>query len=136
MKIEPSELAQLLRRLAAIIAPMNADEFKQFIDRAGAVSRLPSGVDKFVRPARALNPEETSQIVARLQAARTREEGTVILRSLKLTRRQLWEVARARSIHVAKEDSASRIEEKLVEAIIGSRLNSDAIRGTDARDKP
>ena len=135
MKTEPSELAQLLRRLAAVIEPMNADEFRQFIDRTGAVSTLPSGGEKLTRPARALKPQETSQIVGRLQAAKTREEGTAILRALKLTRRQLWEVARARSIHIAKEGSASRMEEKIVEAIIGSRLNSEAIRGTDSNDK-
>ena len=52
-----------------------------------------------------------------------------ILEKLDFTRRDLEAMARDRNVHVTKDDNVRRIKEKLVEVIVGSRLNSAAIRG-------
>jgi hypothetical protein len=66
----------------------------------------------------------------RLAEAPNREAGASLLRELSLSKRELLDLARHRSLHIMKDDSLRRIEEKLVEAVIGSKLNSLAIRGS------
>ena len=59
----------------------------------------------------------------------TREAASEILDKLDFNRKELEALARSRSVHVLKDDNVRRIKDKLIEAIVGSKLNSLAIRG-------
>jgi hypothetical protein len=72
---------------------------------------------------------EVENYLDQLTMAQTREAASEIIDKLNFTRKELEALARTRSVHVTKDDNVQRIKEKLVEAIVGSRLNSLAIRG-------
>lgn len=64
-----------------------------------------------------------------LSSAETTESGFSILKEERLTRVELERLARSLDLLVIKRDSAERLEEKIIEALVGSRLNSRAVRG-------
>ena len=64
-----------------------------------------------------------------LQDAPNRNAGAEILERSKLNRQDLTDLARFTNVHVSKDNDVPKIKEKLIESIIGSRLNSRAIRG-------
>lgn len=70
---------------------------------------------------------ETLEKIALLSS---REEGLQLLEQLDFKRRELLALAKLRDVHTSKDDSVLRLREKLVERLIGARLNSQAIRGT------
>jgi hypothetical protein len=125
MTVRPALIAQLLRQVADIIESMDAGEFQHFLASGKPVRTAKASASKKI------DERRIEEIVSRLQIARTREEGTSLLERQNLSRRELVAVANAQSVHVTTNDNIFRIIEKLVEAIIGSRLNSLAIRGSD-----
>lgn len=68
-----------------------------------------------------------------LRSASSREQGYDILKRGDLTKRELALLARRTSVHVVKEDTIGAIEEKLIETLVGSRLNSLAIQTPRSR---
>jgi hypothetical protein len=132
---EARKLAELLHAMATAVENSREPELKEFtraLNRYLNANRYPDKADKPRRGA--VRQPQIMDLLAQLQTLRNREEAATILRRHKLTRRELLEMARSRSVHVAKEDNISRIEEKLVEAIVGSRLSSEAIRGRPTED--
>jgi hypothetical protein len=75
------------------------------------------------------SPISPATVLDQLNRANSRKEGEKILQNLKLSRNELLAVANARSVYVSKDDNVRRIHEKLVESIIGTKLDSGAIRG-------
>jgi hypothetical protein len=133
MTSQSLQFAQILRRLAKLIERMDLDEVQELLHTLEGTN--PSEKSREIslrRRATASKPQlhiGASEIMNRLQTAPDREAGALLLRELSLSKRDLLDLARNRSVHITKEDSLRRIEEKLVEAIIGSKLNSQAIRG-------
>lgn len=133
MTTEAFLLAQILRRLAKKVEGMDSNEMHKFLRDLDV--KNPSEKSREVSSERRAKGGKsqlyvgTNEILNRLQTAPDREAGAMLLRELSLSKRDLLELARTRSVHITKEDSLRRIEEKLVEAIIGSKLNSQAIRG-------
>lgn len=78
-------------------------------------------------------PESKMAVFSRLRddlsAVETTDAGFAILRDARLTRSELERLTRALDLPVMKQDSVSHLEEKVVEALVGSRLNSRAVRG-------
>jgi hypothetical protein len=70
-----------------------------------------------------------ARLLGDLRAVESTEAGFTILREAELTRSELERLSRSLDLPVTKQDSAGHLEEKVVEALIGSRLNSRAIRG-------
>lgn len=70
-------------------------------------------------------------MLSRLERTQTREARRLILDQWAPNRRVLVVLAQASSVHVVKEDSVAHLREKIVEALISSRLRSHAIRGYD-----
>jgi membrane-bound lytic murein transglycosylase B len=128
MGMDRASYTSFLRRLADSLEQMTDLEFDAFMRGERDVHLKPPVRRKLAQQilANKPSPEEVARL---LQEAKTREEGAEILKSLRLSRGTLAAIARARSIHLAKEDKLSRIEEKLIEGFIGSRLSSQAIRG-------
>jgi hypothetical protein len=63
-----------------------------------------------------------------MQRAQTREEGGHILEAASMTRAELEKVARHLNLPILTQDKIERLREKILEATVGSRLNSAAIR--------
>jgi hypothetical protein len=70
-----------------------------------------------------------SETLESLRYVQTRESGFSFLERKGLTRRSLERVARSLDLPVLREDTTQRLQERIVESSIGSRLNSEAIRG-------
>ena len=64
-----------------------------------------------------------------LEVSESTRAGLALLEEVALTRAELERMARSLELPVTKHDSVSRLEEKIVEALIGARLNSRAVRG-------
>jgi hypothetical protein len=127
---EGAKLAELLRTLAAAVESLSPSELREFADNLG--KRITTSFDDTERssPRDDVNRTRISTIMSELHGCETRDEALSLMKVGKLSRRELIEVARTCSVHIAKDDNISRIEEKVVEAIVGSRLNSNAIRGS------
>jgi hypothetical protein len=134
MTSQSLQFAQILRRLAKLVERMDFDEMQQLLQTLeGTASSEKSREASLQARQKVSGPQlhlEKDEILNRLQTSPDREAGSQLLRELRLSKRDLLDLARDRSVHITKEDSLRRIEEKLVEAIIGSKLNSQAIRGT------
>lgn len=125
-----TQFVAFLRKLADA-AERDPSGFSEWVGKSAAPSKLPP-VKKSAKGQRpsGSDPALVARALEDLQRSESREQGFDILKNLSLSRRELEAVAKARSIHVARDDNLARLEEKLVEHIIGSRLNSLAIRGT------
>lgn len=70
-----------------------------------------------------------SKLRDELREVESTEMGFNIISEAQLSRSELEQTARSLDLPVMKQDSTRRLEEKIVEALIGSRLNSRAVRG-------
>lgn len=93
---------------------------------AGAKKPISTKIEK-----REINLAEISN---RLQSFSSRDEGYKLLEDENLTKKQLEDLARLLLLPVNKQDNIERLEDKIIEFCIGSRLNSEAIRGTSGSD--
>jgi hypothetical protein len=64
-----------------------------------------------------------------LKLCASREAALVLLEGTALKRQQLEDLSRKLNIPIIKSDKVDRIRDKIVNNIVGSRLNSRAIRG-------
>ena len=107
------------KRLEAVLTALRSREIGSASAKKGVVKNRHSKVDVV----------ELQNVLTRLNEATTREQGYSILDALDLSRKELERLSRLRNIHVTKIDDVPKIKEKLVELIIGGKLNSKAIRG-------
>jgi hypothetical protein len=125
-------LVHILRRIADAIERSDVPEWEDFdIELKPKNMRSKLQHDHEARSNRkiGIRSDEVEDLLDQLMKAPTREAAFEILERLNFTRKELEALARPRSVHVTKDDNVQRIREKLVEAIVGSRLNSLAIRG-------
>jgi hypothetical protein len=64
-----------------------------------------------------------------LKAAESTEVGFALIGEGQLNRSELERLARSLDLPVLRQDSVRRLEQKIVKALIGSRLNSRSVRG-------
>jgi hypothetical protein len=130
--MQRAALARILRKIAAAIEKSNVDEWDDFdveLKPRKSVGPMRGHESKFNIKSK-ISPNEVEYLLEQLNKASTREAAFALLEKLNLTRMELVAVARPRNVHVTKDDDVQRIKEKLVEAAVGSRLNSLAIRGS------
>lgn len=131
-KMQRAVIARILRRIAAAIEQSDVADLENFnIDLKPSLGRK-SARSSGSQPSRKvkISTSEVEYLLDQLNKSQTREAAFELLERMNLTRNELIAVARPRNVHVTKDDDVRRIKEKLVEAAIGSRLNSLAIRGT------
>lgn len=134
MKTEAAKLADLLRRFADAIETLDESGIRSLLNNPAAIRQAVSKPKRASKTAaRKIDTQVLNDALSQLQAAATRLEGATLLETLKLNRSELVALAKAGNVHVMSEDTVKRLEEKLVESLIGSRLNSQAIRGTSQR---
>ena len=74
--------------------------------------------------------EAVSEIAQKLSTAESRESAASLLASINHPRRRdfLLLLARSCRVRVESKDNIERIEQRLIENVVGSRLDSEAIR--------
>lgn len=72
---------------------------------------------------------QAEALMGELATKSSREEAARFLAELAPSKRILVEAAKMREVHVVKQDTLKTISEKLVENVVGSRLDSARIRG-------
>jgi hypothetical protein len=127
-----SKLIRAIRQLANVIKEMDDEQIASvfdMLDRASKDSPPPSKREPSKRMKGFVDPADLDQIVMRITESKSRDEGATFLSEARLTRKELSAIARRSDVHITKEDTVGDIELRLIETLIGSRLNSIAIRG-------
>jgi len=73
--------------------------------------------------------QDFSTLITSLKSVGTRDAAHKLIEDAALTRSKLTQLARLLDLPARGNDNAARIKEKIVEATIGFRLTSRAIRG-------
>lgn len=121
----------VLRMMTKIITAMSAEELEALASGKARLTIIPvkgdhdrSASDRIKRP-----NVDIEQLRSRLAVAESTDAGFSILNEARLARAELEWMARSLDLPVLKQDSVGRLEDKIIEALIGSRLNSRAVRG-------
>jgi len=122
-------VAILLRQVAKAVESLTEDEKSALV--SGEAS-LRVSVESKARPRRVQPPTDETDIFTlreRLVSCQTREEAERIIEELSLSKTALRQIARALELPHQKDDSVSRLVERIVESTVGFRLRSQAIQG-------
>jgi len=140
MELEQKRLARLLRALADRLEDSSTEEIDEFLRSQTTLrqwtaelrsNRLVREKPRFSQTKKdTVTKRELMELRDRLCALVSRDEGLNLLYSAKLSKKDLEQLARIMDLPVLREDDADRLRHKIVEASIGSELNSRAIRGT------
>jgi hypothetical protein len=125
----------MLTAAAEAIRGWNDDEFAAFIaGERDIVIRAPGRGSKGPK----LTGEDTQLLAARvrteLAGMHTRESGLEFLESLRLNRAALRALVSALDLPLTRSDNMERLRDRIIEALIGYRLRSQAIRGATATE--
>jgi hypothetical protein len=140
MVIDQERLALILRALADCVVQASAADVNRLVSGRAKLrivdvkkTSLSTKKDKHS------DPEQTSlsaqkadleNISKRLLELDAREKGIELLKQAQLSRRALESLARTFDLPIRSEDNVERLRDRIVDATIGARLNSQAIRGT------
>ncbi|SRR6266478_2809396 len=131
---QKENLAKLLRQIAATVEHASPGDLEAlFTGRAKLVisnggtrrSAKRDSVDRFD----GATHNKLDSLVEQIKTLVSRDDGLNLLRSEKLSKKELERIARLMDLPVTREDDAERLRLKIVEQSIGARLNSRAIRG-------
>jgi hypothetical protein len=131
------QFARLLRALASLVETSDPDEVAAFLEGQAALSRgkrrYASEGDRLPLDLTSSIPRDLPKLAETLHSLKSRDEGLSLLSSTSLTRRELEALGRLLGTPILKTDNMERLTEKIIEASIGSRLSSEAIRGDRAK---
>lgn len=121
--------AAALRRLAEVVERMSDDEISRLSD---------SNCDIEIKVVRRRSREEASpasmdnlnDVITKLTMLSSREEASQYLDATFSTKKALDQIARHLDVPVPKQDKVETIRDKIIEATVGARLRSEAIKGT------
>jgi hypothetical protein len=124
---EGAETARVLRALAALVEKSSSEEIAALLKGQASLSRIQKAHTHRADPD--APPPDLLALAERLKSLNTREEGESLLASMSLARRDLEGLGKLLKVSILKTDNMNRLIDKIIEASIGSRLNSLAIRG-------
>jgi hypothetical protein len=131
----------VLQRVAEFLADLPDDQVEALADGRARLAYVPEGSDgpaprkPPARTSRAKAPQEfvpsaaTTELLDRFQSLTSREHAADDLKPLK--RPQLVDIAKALSVPNASSLNVTQLRNEIVEATVGRRLDSIAIRGFD-----
>ena len=130
---KPNRPGALLRLVADLLDRLSPDEVEALLDGR---SRLE--VSGRATQSKSNRPKEkiadTAAVIHLLREAQTRERAMAVLEAEGITKAMLEAVARALDLPVLRSDTVDRLRQKIVEAAVGYRINSEAIRGRPSDD--
>ena len=121
--------ASLLRQVAKAVESLTEDE-KSVLASGEATLRL--SVETKTRPRRvqpSIGEIDTSALHERLASCESREEAERIIKEMSLTKASLQQITKAFELPNQKDDTTSKLIERIVESTVGFRLRSQAIQG-------
>lgn len=132
-----TDIAKALRSCADFLARLDEGQLERFLDGTLSLALIETG------PPHRAAPEESTPDLPRpdpglmlqevLRTAVSREEALKVVRQKDVTKPVLLSLARRLQVRVERHDGRAALEEKLVEAIVGSRLRSEAIQGVSLK---
>jgi hypothetical protein len=128
-------ISKLLRALADAIDGLDENELQAMLSHSGLrelvpATRQPAPRSRGCRSDPAEIQAQSRLIMENLTTMGSRTEALSFLNDLKPTRLVLLDAAKLRDVHIQKQDTNAVIMEKLVANVVGSRLDSAAIRGS------
>lgn len=122
----------MARALAAFLRNLKDEDVLAIESGAARIVVERRVSDSRRRPSsRISEPVDYELIRARLTKSQTREEGLAVLSELAPHRLHLDGLARSLDLPRRKSDNVDRLKDRIVDATIGYRLRSDAIRSAD-----
>ncbi len=131
MRTSTQTIAKLLAAFADAMETMDEHEF-ELLMRGEAKLRLvenEKGTGK--KPAEDLRFDQSvSEVAQQLNDAESRESAEALIASINQPQRKKFLIALSRScgVSVGSRDNIGRIEQKLIENVVGSKLRSQAIK--------
>ena len=129
-------MSVLLKKLVDLMERSSNEEFELLLRGDGelkiqATNRQPKKTDSMRRQ---VHLDATlSEIADKLRSLQTREAGRELLGSEFLTRASIEKFVRFLDLPVHRTDTIEILQERTIEAEIGSRLRSDAVQGKKGR---
>jgi len=125
-------VSALLRQIAKAIEQLSDEDIDGLLAGGGRLSFVVEreGTVKMSGEQRTAESHEDPTVIREaLGSMGSREEGSEYLRTVARRRKDLERVARCLDLPVSRGEKAERLREKIIEATIGYRLRSQAIRG-------
>lgn len=118
----------VLRRVAATLERMSEDEISRLNDPNCEIEI------KVIRRRGKEEPapevlQDMNELVAKLTAFPSRADASQFMEATFETRKTLDQIARHLDVPVLKQDKLETLREKIIEATVGARLRSEAIKG-------
>lgn len=131
MKHARSDIGRFLRRCAQFFDEMSDSEVESFIEGRLKLALVREGHERPQPLARRPHDDEFASLIEQLRAAESRAEALRILnKDPRLAAKGgIVQLARALELHVNKHDKRETVEDRVVEAVVGVRLRSEAIQG-------
>jgi len=135
--MDGKDLAKLLRRIAEAlersspsdVAGLLAGRASVVISPGSAGGRRNEGQQFHREKRRQRSAKDLAGLGAQLKQLESRDDGVRLLMRAQLTKLELEDLARLMDLPVLKEDDVDRLRQKIIQASIGARLNSQAITG-------
>lgn len=124
-----NDVTQLLNIIGKFISKLSKQEVNDLIQERSQLVLASKKKTRKSTPKQQLTDQETKEILNRLNEAATREEGRQILEKDCKFKSDLEILARSADLPVQKRDTVSILRDRIIEATIGYRLRSRAIRG-------
>jgi hypothetical protein len=121
--------AQVLLRVSNFLRSLTEEQIDDLM--TGRVSLTLTSQPAKRRQRKRLSVTEIERVRTELQTRSSREAGIEYLDNLSLTKETLREIASALDLPTPRDDTIARLKDRIVEATIGYRLRSDAIRSRD-----
>lgn len=123
-------LGSAMQRLSSMLLKLTEDEIEKLADPTFDIEI------KFVRRRGKAEPNESSyidlaQIASELTALSNRSDALEFLNTKFATKKSIEQIARHLDIPIQKQDKAEVLRDKVVEATVGARIRSEAIKGLD-----
>lgn len=120
---------EVLKQVSALLKRLTPQQIEGLADGS-----LRLAVEPTAKRRASVSPEipDPEKIRADLSSMNSSEQGQNYIEALGLTRERLRHLASALDLHVPRSDTAEKMKDRIVEATIGYRLRSEAIRGQHA----
>lgn len=124
------QIVSLLRHFATQIQAMDDDEVQRILDGELKMEiRTPQPAKRSPRKARRCSDAELHELHDLLGRTSTRERALELINAKLQSKADLTRFARVVDIPVPREASSGALKDRLVEATVGYRIRSAAVRG-------
>ena len=123
-------IGKLFKAIGDSMLSMDDHEFDLMIQGKGALKFAPVSEPAKKRVVESQVHSDAVEIANKLRDAETREDANIVISSIRHRPKKefLTHVARAADVYVESRDSIAKIEHKLIEATVGTKLRSRAFK--------